>query len=260
MQVVSVRRYQHASSVLGCSVDPNPLEKFFDHDLHRCLPNDAMHMIELGLFKHVLSAIHAKFASAIYHMTDVDTTGGRAAYCKQHFDRRWEFRAWLDRAFKRLARRLEDSGVSQHIAGAFGKYAHSVQDTDGKKAWSGMQAVEISTLVKMLPFTLRGLLAPERKIVQSWQAHAGEGPDAITDPSESICDFLARLLSWVSLISREQLTEGMVLESDAMAKDIMERLPQVFPHRRWDGQAGVGTSWNFPKLHQMFHVADQIRR
>ena len=64
----------------------------------------------------------------------------------------------------------------------------------------------------------------------------------------------------MSLISREQLTEGMVLESDAMAKDIMERLPDVFPHRRWDGQAGVGTSWNFPKLHQMMHVADQIRR
>ena len=74
-----MRRYQHAASVLGCSVDPNPLTKFFDHDLHRCLPNDAMHMIELGLFKHVLSAIHAKFATAIYHMTDVDTTGGRAA-------------------------------------------------------------------------------------------------------------------------------------------------------------------------------------
>ena len=123
-----------------------------------------------------------------------------------------------------------------------------------------MQTVEISALVKMLPFTLRGLLAPERKIVQSWKAAAGDGPDAVTDPSETICDFLARLLPWVSLISREQLTEGMVLESDAMAKDIMERLPAVFPHRRWDGQAGVGTLWNFLKLHQMIHHADQIRR
>ena len=51
-----------------------------------------------------------------------------------------------------------------------------------------------------------------------------------------------------------------MLDSDAMAKDIMERLPAVFPHRRWDGQAGVGTLWNFLKLHQMIHHADQIRR
>ena len=123
-----------------------------------------------------------------------------------------------------------------------------------------MQAVEISALVKMLPFALRGLLAPERKIVQSWKAAGGDGPDVVEDPSESICDFLAMLLTWVSLISREELTESMVVESDAMAKDIMERLPCVFPHRRWDGQAGVGTSWNFPKLHQMHHIADQIRR
>ena len=150
--------------------------------------------------------------------------------------------------------------MSSHIAGAFDTYSQSVQNKDGKKPWSSMQTVEISALVKMLPFTLRGLLAPERKIVQSWKAAAGDGPDAIEDPSESICDFLARLLSWVSLISREQLTEGMVVESDAMAKDIMDRLSSVFPHRRWDGQAGVGTSWNFPKLHQMHHVADQIRR
>ena len=96
-------------------------------------------------------------------------------------------------------------------------YSQSVQNKDGRKPWSGMQAVEISALVKMLPFSLRGLLAPERIIVWSWKAAADDGPDAITDPSGSICDFLAMLLSWVSLILRQQLTEGMVVENDAMA-------------------------------------------
>ena len=89
-----------------------------------------------------------------------------------------------------MARRLRDSGLSSHIAGAFDTYSQSVQNKDGKKPWSSMQTVEISALVKMLPFTLRGLLAPERKIVQSWKAAAGDGPDAVTDPSETICDFL----------------------------------------------------------------------
>ena len=266
-EVVSVKRYQHAFSLLGCSVDPNPLEKFFHDDLHRSLPNDAMHMIELGLFKHVMTAIHAKYATAIQQMTDDELytsvgpqEGGRAAFCKKQFQRRWEFRAWLDRAFQRLERRLQDCGLSTHVAGAFATYSQHVQNKDGRKPWSSMQAVEISALVKMLPFALRGLLAPERKIVQSWKAAGGDGPDVVEDPSESICDFLAMLLTWVSLISRQELTESMVVESDAMAKDIMERLPCVFPHRRWDGQAGVGTSWNFPKLHQMHHIADQIRR
>ena len=69
---------------------------------------------------------------------------------------------------------------------------------------------------------------------------------------------------WESLHYKHSVYDARVgipsSNSYAMAKDIMERLPCVFPHRRWDGQAGVGTSWNFPKLHQMHHIADQIRR
>ena len=97
-----------------------------------------------------------------------------SAECRQQFQGRWDFRAWSDRVWQRLARRLRDSGLSSHIAGAFDTYSQSVQNKDGKKPWSSMQAVEISALVKMLPFTLRGLLAPERKIVQSWKAAAGD--------------------------------------------------------------------------------------
>ena len=37
------------------------------------------------------------------------------------------------------------------------RHSQSVQNKDGKKPWNSMQAVEISALVKMLPFTLRGL-------------------------------------------------------------------------------------------------------
>ena len=53
-------------------------------------------------------------------------------------------------------------------------------------------------------------------------------PDAEEDPSEQIGDFLSRLLTWVSLISREALTEAMVADSDAQAKQLMFVISAVF--------------------------------
>ena len=123
-----------------------------------------------------------------------------------------------------------------------------------------MAAHEINSLVKMLPFTLRDLLSPEIDIVRAWCAQEPDAHNAPQDPSEEIGNFLARLLAWVSMISREELTDSMVADVDRQAKGLMQILPQVFPCRKWDGQQGYCNEWNFPKLHQMYHIADQIRR
>ena len=273
LEVISVTRYQDAGSVLGCFPEGwHPLSDFFGDDLHRCLPNDVMHMVELGLFKHVLTAIHAKYAIIINEMAsgggaDADhdssangTRSARTRWCWAQYGRSWNWTSWSNRVWQRLSRRLQQCGLSQHVAKAFLRHAQSIQDGDRTALWSGMAAHEINSLVKMLPFTLRDLLSPEIDIVRAWCAQEPDAHNAPQDPSEEIGNFLARLLAWVSMISREELTDSMVADVDRQAKALMQILPQVFPCRKWDGQQGYCNEWNFPKLHQMYHIADQIRR
>lgn len=266
-QVVSATRYVHAGSILGMHVDPNPLEELFHNELHRSLPNDGLHLIELGIFKHVLTAIHAKFAAAIHEMASVDVVTvnqacgwSRSRWCWATKYRRWQYQAWTNRVWERMRERLLECGLSDHVAKAFLRHEEAVQTGSRQKHWGGMAGHEVASLVKMLPFTLRDLLFAEREIVREWAEMCGAGQGAaVEDPSEAVGDLLARLLTWVSLISRPELTESMVHSSDLQAKDLMILLPQVFPFRRWNGHEGRGR-WNFPKLHQMFHVADEIRR
>ena len=162
--------------------------------------------------------------------------------------------------WERLRTRLLKCGLSEHVAKAFIRHDEASQTGCHKTAWRGMAAHEVASLVKMLPFTLRDLLSPERQIVLRWRQRCSGAPDAEEDPSEQIGDFLSRLLTWVSLISREALTEAMVADSDAQAKELMFMISAVFPYRRWNGQESSGDKWNFPKLHAMFHVAEEIRR
>ena len=224
-------------------------------------------MIELGIFKHVLTVIHARFAAAIHVMASVNISAldeesgwNRSRWCQTKFFRRWEYKAWSAHVWERLRTRLLKCGLSEHVAKAFIRHDEASQTGCHKTAWRGMAAHEVASLVKMLPFTLRDLLSPERQIVLRWRERCSGAPDAEEDPSEQIGDFLSRLLTWVSLISREALTEAMVADSDAQAKELMFMISAVFPYRRWNGQESSGDKWNFPKLHAMFHVADEIRR
>ena len=78
-----------------------------------------------GLFKHVLTAIHAKYAIIINEMAsgggadadhDSSANGSRSArtrWCWSQYGRSWNFTSWSNRVWQRLCRRLQQCGLQQ---------------------------------------------------------------------------------------------------------------------------------------------------
>ena len=109
-----------------------------------------------------------------------------------------------------------------------------------------------------LPFVLRGLILSvitdiSSRIEQSVPGDRLHDVPPPVDPTNSILEVLHLFMEWYLTVRAPEIVIDRVVESQAMAVELVESLKRVFPER--DGKE---SGWKLGKCHDVMHVAQII--